>query len=125
MPTVTHFDIPVDDPDRAQSFYQNVFGWNMKKVSNPVTGRDLWMCETEDEGGNKGISGGMMRRDSLHTVTNYISVTSIDEYISKIEQAGGKTSVPKTKISNIGAFAMFLDSENNLFGLFEKNTNQV
>lgn len=120
MPTVTHFDIPVDNPDRAQQFYEKVFGWNMKKVTNPATETDLWMCETEDEFGNNGITGGMMIRQALSSVTNYISVPSIDEYKSKVEQAGGKITVPKTEITNVGLFAMFLDTEGNLFGLFEE-----
>lgn len=120
MPTITHFDIPVDNPDRAQIFYEKVFGWNMKKVTNPVTGAELWMCQTEDKIGNKGITGGMMRRQSLPAVTNQISVSSIEDYIDKIEHAGGKITVPKTEMHNVGSFAMFLNSENNLFGFFEE-----
>lgn len=43
MPTVQHFDIPIDDLDRAQ-FYKAVFGWAMKKVSNPANPQaELWM----------------------------------------------------------------------------------
>jgi hypothetical protein len=34
--------------------------------------------------------------------------------------AGGRVIVPRTEIPNFGFFAMFLDSENNIFGLFEK-----
>jgi predicted enzyme related to lactoylglutathione lyase len=121
MPTVYHFDIPVDDANRAQQFYKNVFGWDMKKITSQVDPNiELWMCETEDEDGRKGITGGMMKRDKLPTVTNYISVNSIDEYIAKINGSGGRVIVPKTEISNVGLFAMFLDSENNTFGLFEK-----
>lgn len=118
MPTVYHFDIPVDDPTRAEKFYESVFGWTMKKVTNPATGIDFWMCETKDEFGTQGISGGMMERKSLPTVTNYIAVSSIDEYLSKIKLAGGKIVLQKTEITNIGAFALSMDSENNLFGLF-------
>ncbi|MBA3285754.1 MAG: VOC family protein [Nitrosopumilus sp.] len=36
MPTVQHFDIPIDDLDRDQKFYRDVFGWDMKKVGNPA-----------------------------------------------------------------------------------------
>ena len=119
MPTVYHFDVPVDDANRAQQFYKDVFGWDMKKLEGYVD-PELWMCETEDENGRKGITGGMMKRNTLPTVTNYILVNSIDEYILKINKAGGRVTVPRTKIPNVGFFAMFLDSENNLFGLFEK-----
>jgi uncharacterized protein len=78
------------------------------------------MYETEDENGNKGITGELMKRNILPTVTNYILVNSIDEYISKINKSGGRVTVQKTEIPNLGFYEMFLDSENNLFGLFEK-----
>jgi predicted enzyme related to lactoylglutathione lyase len=58
-----------------------------------------------------------MKRKSLPAVTNYIAVLSIDECVSEIEQSEGKVTVPKTEIQNMGFFAMFQDSENNLFGL--------
>ena len=118
MPTLYHFDIPVDNADRAQQFYKDVFGWDMKKLNSQVDSKiELWMCETEDESGRKGITGGMMKRDSLPSVTNYILVNSIDEYTSKINHSGGKVTLHKTEIPHVGYFAMFLDSENNLFGL--------
>lgn len=121
MPTLYHFDIPVDNADRAKQFYKDVFGWNMKKLNSQVDSKvELWMCETEDESGRKGITGGMMKRDSLPSVTNYILVNSIDDYTSKINHSGGKVTLHKTEIPNMGFFAMFLDSENNVFGLFEK-----
>ncbi len=125
MPTLYHFDIPVDNAGRAQQFYMDVFGWDMKKLDSKIDSKvDLWMCETEDESGMKGVTGGMMKRDLLPTVTNYILVNSIDEHISKINNSGGKVIMQKTEIPTIGFFAMFLDSENNLFGLFEKAKKQ-
>lgn len=59
MPTVYHFDIPVDDTNRAQQFYKNVFGWDMKRVDSQVDSKvELWMCETEDENGKKVLREG-------------------------------------------------------------------
>ncbi len=120
MPTVQYFEIPADDVNRAQEFYKKVFGWDMQKWSNP--GHDYWMFETKDDKGNSGLGGGMMKRQSTqHTVTNYITVSSIDEYSSKIEQSGGKVIIPKKEIPNMGFFAICLDSENNMFGIYEDN----
>jgi predicted enzyme related to lactoylglutathione lyase len=62
------------------------------------------MCETEDENGRKGITGGMMKRESLPTVTNYILVNSINEYIPKINKSGGKVTLPRTEIGMIVGF---------------------
>jgi uncharacterized protein len=92
-------------------------------MSNPVRPeQDYWVFDTKDDKGNQGLTGGMMKRQSPHhTVTNYISVISNDEYTSKIEQSGGKVIIPKTKLPDIGYIVVCLDSENNMFGLFESN----
>ncbi len=123
MPTVQHFEIPADDVNRVQKFYKEVFGWTMQKMNNPVRPEeDYWTFETKDDDGNNGLSGGMMKRQSSqHTVTNYITISSIDEYSSKIEQSGGKVIIPKTKLPDMGFIAVCLDSENNMFGIFELN----
>ena len=94
-----------------------------KKWNNPENPEeDYWTFETKDDDGNTGLSGGMMRRQSSqHTVTNYITISSIDEYSSKIEQSGGKVIIPKTKLPDMGFIAICLDSENNMFGIFELN----
>ena len=63
----------------------------------------------------------MKRQSPEHTVTNYITVSSIDKYVSKLEKAGGKVIIPKTEIPNMGFYVVFLDSENNMFGLYESN----
>jgi predicted enzyme related to lactoylglutathione lyase len=42
-----------------------------------------WMVTTTDHKGNKALTGGMMKRQMpQQQITNYINVTSIDEYSS-------------------------------------------
>jgi uncharacterized protein len=121
MPTVQHFEIPADDVERASKFYTVVFEWNMQKLANPEDpSKDYWFFDTKDENGNKGIGGGLMKRQAPeHSVTNYITVPSVDDYVSKIEKAGGKIIMPKTEIPEMGFILVFLDTENNMFGLYE------
>jgi uncharacterized protein len=121
MPTVQHFEIPADDVERASKFYTVVFEWNMQKLANPEDpSKDYWFFDTKDENGNKGIGGGLMKRQAPeHSVTNYITVPSVDDYVSKIEKAGGKVIMPKTEIPEMGFILVFLDTENNMFGLYE------
>ena len=52
-----------------------------------------------------------------------MTVSSVDEYASKLERAGGKVIIPKTEIPNMGFYAIFLDTENNMFGLYETAIN--
>ena len=121
MPTVQHFEIPADDVERAIKFYKGVFDWSMQKLSNPQdSSKDYWFFETKDENGNKGIGGGLMKRQAPeHSVTNYITVPSVDDYASRIVEAGGKVIMPKTEIPDMGFIIVFLDTENNMFGLYE------
>jgi len=43
VPRISHFDIPVDDPERAQNFYSKVFDWKFEKWDGPM---DYWMAKT-------------------------------------------------------------------------------
>jgi len=36
MPRISWFDIPVDDPERAQKFYKEVFDWSFDKWDVPM-----------------------------------------------------------------------------------------
>jgi uncharacterized protein len=97
MPTIVHFDIPADDPERAKKFYSDLFGWKIEKWSESGAGdMEYWMVTTTYEKGNKGIDGGIMKRQNpQHQVTNSIDVKSVDEYSSKVQQLGGKVVILK------------------------------
>jgi predicted enzyme related to lactoylglutathione lyase len=116
MPKIVHFEIPADDIDRAKYFYTDLFGWKIEEV--PSMG-GYWLIKT---GGKDEVGGGMMERQSpQHTITNYIGVSSVDEYAAKVEKLGGKIVVPKKAVPGMGYFAICLDTENNVFGLWEAN----
>ncbi len=116
MPRITHFEVPADDPARAQKFYSQVFGWKFDKWDGPM---EYWMTITGD---NKepGINGGLMKRvPGQFGITNYIEVSSIDEFLNKIRSNGGNVIVPKTSISEVGYFAQCTDTEGNIFGIIQ------
>lgn len=120
MPRITHFDIPSDDPQRAQRFYQNVFGWKFEKWNGPM---EYWMVTTGDEK-QPGINGGLSKRmPGQIGMTNTIEVPSIDEYMKKIQSNGGQILVPKMPIPGVGYFASCMDTEGNLFGIIEIDKN--
>ena len=62
----------------------------------------------------------MKRQSPQHTVTNYITVSSIEENASRLEQAGGRVIISKTVIPGIGFYSIILDTESNMFGLYEE-----
>ena len=115
MPRVSHFDIPADDPKRAQKFYKEVFGWKFKKWDGPM---DYWMAKTGTK--EPGIDGGMSKRmPGQIGMTNTIDVPSIEKFSKKIMENGGQLIVPKMAIPKVGWFAQCMDTEGNMFGIIE------
>jgi len=115
MPRVSHFDIPADDPQRAQEFYKQVFDWKFEKWDGPM---EYWMAATGTE--EPGINGGLSKRmPGQMGMTNTIDVPSVDEYSKKITDKGGQLIVPKMPIPKVGWFAQCMDTEGNMFGIIE------
>lgn len=117
MPTIVHFEIPADDVERAKKFYSELFGWEIKEVP----GMQYWLITTK---GEMAVGGGMMKRQHpRQSITNYIDVPSVEEYSAKIERLGGKVLVPRQAVPGMGYFAVCLDMEKNVFGIWEDNKN--
>ncbi len=120
MPRITHFDIPSDNQDRAQKFYQNTFGWKFDKWDGPM---EYWMIRTGDDS-KPGINGGMARRmPGQIGMTNTIEVPSLDEYTNKIQSNGGQVLIPKMPIPGVGYYATCMDTEGNIFGMIQMDQN--
>ena len=121
MPTIVHFDLPADDPERAKEFYEKLFDWKFNKVPMSVP---YYLIETKDSQGNPGVGGGMGKRMLPgQTISNYIDVPSVDEYIAKVKSLGGNIVTPKTAVPGWGYLAICVDTENNTFGLWEEDKN--
>lgn len=119
MSRVIHFEIHVDDPDRAGKFYSETFGWKFDKWAGPM---DYWLISTGDAA-KPGINGGMIRRkDPMGNVYNTIESESIDLSIAKINAAGGTIVVPKMPIPGVGWLAYFKDTEGNIFGVMQADS---
>ena len=116
-PSVVHFEIPVDDLNRAKGFYSGLFGWDISDPHN----MEYFSVKTKGEN-EPGIDGGMMKRQMPdQTTTIYTEVDSIDPYLTKTEELGGSIIIPKTAIPGMGWFAIIMDTENNSFGFYQED----
>ena len=116
MPDVIHFEICVDDLERAANFYTKVFGWKIEMVDD-MSGYHF-IHTSEDEG--MAITGGLMKRvDEWDSTVNTIDVPSVDTFAKKIAEAGGKVLAPKIAISGVGYLQYCQDVEGNSFGIME------
>jgi predicted enzyme related to lactoylglutathione lyase len=111
-----HFELPVDDPERAIKFYSENFGWKFNKWDGGE--QAYWLISTGD---GPGIDGGMMVRNPGQPVTNTIEVADCDQACSKIEQSGGQIVVPKMTIPGVGYLAYFKDPDGNIFGVMHSD----
>ncbi len=120
MSRVVHFEIPVNDPERAASFYRKTFGWKIEKWPGPM---DYWLVTTGADG-VPGINGGLLKKQAPTTATtNTIQVESVDAAVKAVQGAGGKLISAKTAIPTVGYFAYLEDTEGNLFGVMQPDKN--
>ncbi|MCK4408461.1 MAG: VOC family protein [Candidatus Eisenbacteria sp.] len=120
MLRVTHFELPADDPEKLVEFYENVFGWTVRKWDGPM---DYWLVMTGPTD-QPGIDGGIARRGEGDSgPINSIDVPSVDEFVVKIESGGGSVIVPKMVIPGVGYLAYCKDPEGNIFGIMEEDTS--
>ncbi|PWU16221.1 MAG: glyoxalase [Verrucomicrobia bacterium] len=115
--SIVWFEIPADDPQRAQKFYGSLFGW---KISQFPQMQDYWHIDTG--GADASPDGGMMtRKHPGQTITNYVMVPSVTRFMAKVEKLGGKVCMAKTAVPGMGYFAICLDPEKNSFAIWERN----
>jgi len=116
---IVHFEIPSDNPDKLMEFYKNVFGWTFQQFGN----EQYWTVITGDEK-SPGINGGLLKkRESNQPVVNSIEVGDLDEFVKKIEQAGGKIVVPKMPIPTVGWLCYFIDPDGNIHGIYQNDSS--
>lgn len=115
-----HFEIHVDDIERARQFYETIFGWSFQKWGDA----DYYVVTTGEEG-TPGINGGMLtRQGGGDRVTAWVCTSGVDDLdatIAAIEANGGRIALPKQEFEGVGWVAYGIDPEGNLFGLIEES----
>lgn len=114
---INWFEIPATDHERAVQFYSDVLGTKLQ----PMEMGDIKMAFLHaDEGGIGGsICTGKGYKPSADGALIYLNAgEDLSKPLSRVEKAGGKVLMPKTKISDeIGYMAHFIDSEGNKLAL--------
>ena len=119
MPAIVHFDVPTEDVERAKKFYSTLFGWKFE--SFPEMQYNLFTTTNLD--GTPGVGGGMGKRmDASQRIMNYFGVPSIDVAMKQVKSLGGKVLSEKMAVPGMGFLATCMDTEGNLFGLWEEAT---
>ena len=120
--TLNWFEISVNDMARAKKFYETVFGIEMQQMD--MMGMQMAMFPSENMNGK--VSGalvqGPMHKPSMDGAKVYFNGNPGMEALDRVEAAGGKVVMPKTKISDeIGYMSFFIDSEGNNVAMHSGN----
>lgn len=115
---VVWFEIPVENMERAKSFYENVFAVHIEVVNFG----GLLMGWFPNKGKDYGSTGTLIKQDSYipskEGTLVYFHCDDVAKEIGRVEAAGGQIFQPKTKISDEHGFmAVFVDSEGNRIAL--------
>jgi predicted enzyme related to lactoylglutathione lyase len=118
---ISWFEIPTADIDRAQKFYESVFDIQMIHLDMPQLKMRLFPIADmlTGIGGALCNSGGFYIPSEDKGPLVYLNANpDVQIILDRIETAGGKITVPKTRISpEHGYMAVFIDTEGNRIAL--------
>jgi len=121
MDSVVHFEIPVNEIERAEDFYSRAFGWTMRRMEEiEYTAINTTPLDESIPARLGSINGGLAKRSDVlrHPVVT-IRVDDIEAALAKIERLGGKIVSPKAPVADAGYSAYFMDTEGNVGGLWQ------
>jgi uncharacterized protein len=110
---VIHFEIGCKDIHKTTAFYTSLFGW---------TPTDAGIASYINTNSSEGIQGHItaLGHEPDHYITFYIQVDNIEDYLIKIQNAGGQKVVGPIKLPNGQQFAWFRDLDGNVVGLLTR-----
>ncbi|WP_226086556.1 VOC family protein [Mesobacillus sp. S13] len=129
MGRLVHFEIHVDNMDRAKKFYGEVFGWTFEDYSE-YAGMPYFGAVTggEDE---PGINGALMQRqgpppEANQPLNGYACTMGVEDYDAtetKILNNGGVVALPKYALPGMAWQGYYKDTEGNIFGIHQPDVN--
>jgi predicted enzyme related to lactoylglutathione lyase len=118
---ISWFEIPTQDLERAQKFYETIFGISLV----PLDLQNLRMRMFPIEDPMSGIGGALCYNKEFYKPSStdgplvYLNGNpDVQNILDKVEAAGGKILVPRTQISpEYGYMAVLIDTEGNRIAL--------
>ncbi|KAL5086970.1 hypothetical protein V8C43DRAFT_276707 [Trichoderma afarasin] len=124
--------IPVINIERASAFYAEVFGWEISPNGVPHGRPGVKELYFFNRG--KALNGAFyVMEDGYHVINHSIgsqdafsvhpsfNVKNCKETLELVTKLGGKTKLHKTELGeNMGHYARFIDTEDNLIGIWSK-----
>jgi predicted enzyme related to lactoylglutathione lyase len=116
---VVHFEVVGKDGEKLQSYYAELFDWDVNAENEMKYG--LVDREANSNGEGIGLGGGIGQGPEGYGghVTFYVEVPSVEEALSKAESLGGSRVMGPETIMGRMVLGQFKDPEGNVIGLIE------
>lgn len=117
---VTHFEIIGKDPSGLQSYYSDMFGWELEVPGGPM---NYGIVRREDNinadgvGIGGGVGGGMEGYDGH--LTFYVEVPDVEAGLAKAESLGGSRVMGPDEVPGGPVIGQFRDPEGHMVGLVQ------
>jgi uncharacterized protein len=113
---IVHVEFPAEDADRAQGFWNGLFGWNFEGSGTP--GIDYRMAQTSEQTG-----AAVFPSETRSGHPNfYFATDDIEASAAKVRELGGQAEA-KAPVPGHGWFAACQDSEGNAFHLWQSDSS--
>ncbi|MBB3113199.1 hypothetical protein FHS18_005302 [Paenibacillus phyllosphaerae] len=129
MGRVVHFEIHVDNMERAQKFYGEVFGWTFQDWTE-YAGMPYYGAVTGDDQ-EMGINGALVKRQGpppapgqpMNGFACTMGVADYDATEAKILEQGGIVALPKYALPGMAWQGYYIDTEGNVIGIHQPDEN--
>jgi predicted enzyme related to lactoylglutathione lyase len=114
---VVHFEVIGKDGERLQSYYGELFGWDID-ASNPM-GYGIVNREGNTDADGVGIGGGVGAGPEGYEghVTFYVGVPDVEAALAKAEELGGTRVMGPDDVMPGTVIGQFTDPEGHLVGV--------
>jgi uncharacterized protein len=105
---IAWFELPAHDTRRAQDFYGRLFGWRFEPSEGPIE----YHMATE-------AGGAIMPSTGTEGPVVYFGVDDLESSMERVKELGGRVVGEPQALPNVGAYVQCLDTEQNLFSLWQ------
>jgi uncharacterized protein len=116
---VVHFEITGKDGEKLQSYYSDLFGWEIDANNEMKYGVISREGNTNAEG--VGIGGGIATGPEGYGghVTFYVEVPDVEETLAKAESRGGSRMMGPEEVMDGLVIGLFTDPEGHTIGVMQ------
>lgn len=114
---LVHFDIPVNDVEKAVEFYRAVMGWKIEKYEGEGMGDMVYWMVNPNPDKEDTVQGGIgSKAMPEQTLINYYRADDgLEAFNQRVKDNGGTVMMEKMPVAGWGWFSVCMDPEGNPF----------